>query len=345
MARRLTSGHLTRNSDAGEFIEVFLIGAALSVLVVRSLLALTDYPTIGGGSLHVAHMLWGGLLMMAAIITLLAFVDRHVQELAAAIAGIGFGVFIDEIGKFLTADNNYFFRPAIALIYVIFIGLFLLARAVLAGPRLDQRGSLANAMDLLKDGLDGTIEKRSRVHALLLLRQSADTELTRSLRAFAAGLADRPPAFRWARQVVHWLDARYAALAANVWFDRVVVLAVGVYAVGSVIAVGLLIVSQGAHWADAATVVQGLSTLAGSLLILRGIPALVVSRLAAYHWFRRGILVWILIAQVFVFYTSQLAGTAGLVVDLVAYGLVRFVLSREIADAARTDVALSAVPN
>jgi hypothetical protein len=44
----------------------------------------------------------------------------------------------------------------------------------------------------------------------------------------------------------------------------------------------------------------------------------------------RGLLVWILVTQVFVFYSSQLAGLGGLVVDLVAYGSLRFAITREI---------------
>ena len=234
MARRLIRGRLTRSSEAGEFLEIFLIGAAVSALGVRWLLALTGYPRVGGGGLHVAHVLWGGLLMLAAIIALLLFLDRRVQQGAAGIAGIGFGVFIDEIGKFLTADSDYFFRPAIALIYVIFVGLFLLLRVVLSAPNLDSRESLANAMDLLQDGLDGTIEEGARAHATLLLRQSAGSALTQSLEGFAAGLADRPPPFDWARRATRRLDAWYDAAVENPLFERAVVLAVGVYAAGSV---------------------------------------------------------------------------------------------------------------
>jgi hypothetical protein len=51
--------------------------------------------------------------------------------------------------------------------------------------------------------------------------------------------------------------------------------------------------------------------------------------MVAYRWFMRGLLVWLLITQVFVFYSSQLAGTGGLVVDLIAYGSLRFALTRE----------------
>ena len=335
MVPSLTRGRLTRSSDAGEFLELFLIGAAVSAVGVRWLLALTGYPRVGGGGLHVAHMLWGGLLMVVAIIALLLFLDRRVQQIAAGIGGIGFGVFIDEIGKFLTADNDYFFRPAIALIYIIFIGLFLLLRVVLSGPRLDPRESLANAMDLLEDGLDGTIGEGTRAQATLLLRQSADSALTRSLAGYAAGLADRPPVFSWARRAARRLDAMYDAVVENPFFERAVVLTVGLYAAGSVITVGLLIASQGESLTNSATGGQALSTFAGSLLVLRGIPDLAVSRVAAYRWFRRGVLVWILVAQVFVFYTSQLAGIGGLIADLVAYGVIRYMFAREIARAAR----------
>ena len=74
-------------------------------------------------------MLWGGLLMLAALVIVLSFLGRAAERVSAIIGGIGFGMFIDEVGKFVTSDNNYFFRPAASLIYVIFILLFLVARA------------------------------------------------------------------------------------------------------------------------------------------------------------------------------------------------------------------------
>ena len=38
----------------------------MAVLVTRLYLTLTGFPKVGGGGLHLAHLLWGGLLMLAA---------------------------------------------------------------------------------------------------------------------------------------------------------------------------------------------------------------------------------------------------------------------------------------
>src|SRR2546430_3149643 len=113
-----------RNLRAGELLERFLVSAVAALLAVRFFLGLTGFPRLGGGGLHIAHMLWGGGLMIAALLVLLGYLGQRVRRAAAVVAGIGFGLFIDELGKFITSDNNYFFRPAIALIYVIFVFMF-----------------------------------------------------------------------------------------------------------------------------------------------------------------------------------------------------------------------------
>jgi hypothetical protein len=104
--------------------ETLIIAGVATVLMIRTQLWLTNYPQLGGHGLHIAHLLWGGLFMLLAIGLLLTFAGRPVLRAAAIVGGVGFGFFIDELGKFVTADNNYFYRPAAALIYLIFVGLF-----------------------------------------------------------------------------------------------------------------------------------------------------------------------------------------------------------------------------
>jgi hypothetical protein len=72
--------------------EVFLFTAIATVLVVRALLAVTGYPKIGGGGLHIAHVLWGGLAMAVAVVMGLAGLGSRIRTWAAFIGGIGFGL-------------------------------------------------------------------------------------------------------------------------------------------------------------------------------------------------------------------------------------------------------------
>jgi hypothetical protein len=96
------------------------------------------YPQVGGSKLHIAHVLWGGLLLLAALLTTLSFLSPAAKPLAATAGGVGFGLFIDEVGKFVTKDVNYFYRPAIAIIYEQ-IHLQLAATRS-APPELDHNG-------------------------------------------------------------------------------------------------------------------------------------------------------------------------------------------------------------
>src|SRR6266704_5878133 len=117
-------------NDRPLLVDAFLISAVLTVLALRVYLAAAHYPQLGGNGLHIAHVLWGGLLMVAAIGMLLSLLTRTWQLIAAVVGGVGFGLFIDELGKFLTSDNNYFFKPTATLIYALFIVLFLMAREI-----------------------------------------------------------------------------------------------------------------------------------------------------------------------------------------------------------------------
>jgi hypothetical protein len=340
MVQRILSRR-TRNSDAVTLLETFFVAAVVSFLGIRAFLAVTGYPRVGGGGLHIAHMLWGGLLMLVALGMLLIFLDRPVQHVAAVVAGLGFGTFIDEIGKFLTSDNNYFFRPAVALVYVIFVLLFLIGRAVVGRRRLTPRESLANALEIVAGHLEGPIEPRDRERIRALLRHAPrDSSLVHDVRRYLDNLPTAVEHDSWLEAIPARLARRYERLAASAWFDRALVVAVVAYTIAAVAGVLALAFTTGASSsADTWTVShlgESLSTLAGAALVGRGVLALPGSRAGAYRWFLHGLLVWILVTQVFVFYSSQLAGLGGLAVDLVAYASLRLALESEASEEGKT---------
>lgn len=109
-----------------DIIDTFTLASIASIVIIRGFLLITGFPQIGGDTYHIAHVLWGGLfLAIALLISLLSQVNRLV---VALIGGIGFGFFIDEVGKFVTSDNNYFYDGAFFLMYVTILMIWLIAR-------------------------------------------------------------------------------------------------------------------------------------------------------------------------------------------------------------------------
>lgn len=101
---------LVKRENASELVLTMMIWAVVGLLGIRLYLEVTGYPVVGRGNWHIAHMLWGGLLMLTAGIVNFSYHGNKIRKFTAGVFGLGFGLFIDEIGKFLSRDNNYFFN-------------------------------------------------------------------------------------------------------------------------------------------------------------------------------------------------------------------------------------------
>jgi hypothetical protein len=325
---------LPRDPAASSHLAGFLVSTVVTVLLVRGLLAAAGYPQVGGAGLHIAHVLWGGLLMAIAFVLLLSFAGPVVRPAGAVVGGIGFGLFVDEVGKFVTDDNDYFYAPTAALIYVVVVALVLLGE-VLHGRRPHHPSEyLAGAADHAVAGLVGGFTPAARTEARALLERAGRVRGSAEVEALLDVVEEDPD------ELANPIDAVGAAVVrlthrvvAARWVPWVTVTALTL--------AGLVTVGRGvlAWWAGADVppwIVGGLllSGAASFAWAVRGLVVVRRNRWAGYTAFRRAVLLSLLVTQVFLFRIEQWAATAGLVVDLVVLGLIAAELSQ--MDAART---------
>jgi hypothetical protein len=320
---------VARDVDAGANLQVFLVSAVVAVLVTRLYLELTGFPRIGGGGLHIAHLLWGGLLMLVALVLLLALLGKRAKRWAAILGGLGFGLFVDELGKFVTDDNNYFFKPAIALIYVLFVGLFLVFRAI-ERRSLSSDELLVNAADMLREVIMGGATRAEVVRARRLLgRSGVDGPVADGLRDAIESASRAPERVSPIATAATFAWRTYDRLLAWPWFARaiwVVFVAQAVVSLITAIALGWTTMRTDAPPLQLASLIASTISLG---FVLIGVVRLPRSRLDAYRWFERGVLVSIFLTQVIIFWQAQLPALGGLVWDLVLLTVLRFLAKQE----------------
>jgi hypothetical protein len=315
----------------GRLVEVFLVSAAVCVLCIRAALSVTGYPQIGGGGLHVAHVLFGGIGMAVALVLMMVSLTEPAMHLAAVIGGVGFGAFIDEIGKFLTSDNDYFYRPAVAVMYMTFVAIYIAARSIERRARPSQAAYLANVLDLSKEAVAGNLDEEEARRAREYLAQcdqgdpvvaSIGTILDRigTAPAHAPGLIAKNR---------NRMRSLYRGIMRQRWFTTLVV---SVFvATGLVAFVQGIVVLAGKRRSELSFTGWGelVSDLAVGVFVVLGLMRMRRSRLAAYRMFARAVLVSIFLAQMFAFYRIQFWAIAGLAAVVLFWGILQYMIGEE----------------
>lgn len=147
-----------RRQGAERYLQLTILSFAASVSLTRLILELTGYPQLGNSTLHIAHVLYGGVILYAASLLPLLYANRWAYTWGAILSGVGVGLFIDEVGKFITQSNDYFFPAAAPIIYAFFLITVLLYLRVRNQPEADIRGELYTVMEILQEVLDHDLE-------------------------------------------------------------------------------------------------------------------------------------------------------------------------------------------
>jgi len=311
-----------RREGAERYLFVTLVSFAATVIATRWFLTLTGFPRIGGGDLHIAHALWGGAALFAAAILPILLAGRFVYLASALLSGVGIGLFIDEVGKFISAENDYFYPAAAPIIYATFLIAVLVWLRARRPDDPDPRSQLLTALELFEESVEGDLQRAERDD----LRERLASAATRAPRAEQRRLASVLLGFlddeevlvapdpvdrfgglraRWRARGDRWLGGRGLRILLIG-----ALLATGVGQIVALVAIGLGVQFDFSQLPPAFTrfqlvhlVVEG---VAGVLLVVGGLLITVVGRhrlgwTLAYF----GLLVALTLGDLISFYTRQ----------------------------------------
>ena len=179
-----------QRTRAETYLQITLLSFAASVSLTRLFLELAGYPQLGNQTLHIAHVLYGGVFLFAASLLPLIYANKWALTWSALLSGVGIGLFIDEVGKFITQTNDYFYPAAAPIIYAFFLLTTLLYLRLSREPSLDARGELYAVLDTLGEVLDHSLEPEEHQDMRLRLQRILDKTSNPALRSLAIELRD-----------------------------------------------------------------------------------------------------------------------------------------------------------
>jgi hypothetical protein len=325
---------VVRRSHAESYLLTSLVAFAASVVLTRAFLQLTGFPQIGNSVLHIAHALWGGLFLFVAVLLPLAFANRWALQASAVLSGLGIGLFIDEVGKFITQANDYFFPPSLSLIYGFFMLCVFLYIFFRRSHQENPRRAMYHAFDGLQDALDGDLDsgEAARIEAQLDIAKQSDREEIASL-ATALGqyieiekehLPAADPGF-W-RRIAKKVDG----LGQRLGRRRHRALISGILILWLVIVIGYIVIlvqggsnldEQVVQWSG---VLIGIQALTGCLMLAAGLGWFTKKEEWGLKFGISGFLLSLVALQLVYFYLSQFSA---LTTTLILYAFLQVLLA------------------
>lgn len=200
---------------ADRYFRLNLLSFAASVTLTRIILEATGYPQLGGETFHIAHVLPGGVLLYAGCLLPLVYANRWAYTWSSVLSGVGVGLFIDEVGKFITQSNDYFFPAAAPIIYAFFGTSVLIYTRIAKGAPQGTREEFFAVLESLGAAIDHEMDPEEHDELIERLQRIEDEEagtdlglLSRQLLGYvdskAVKIAHQEP--KITHKARHWWD-------------------------------------------------------------------------------------------------------------------------------------------
>ena len=315
-----------RRDKAENYMLISLVAFAVTVVITRVYLELAGYPQLGNSVLHIAHALWGGLLLFVAVLLPLALANRWAIQASALLGGIGMGLFIDEVGKFITQANDYFFPPALSIVYGFFLLTVFVYLHFRRPHRRDSRQALYHAFERLQDVLDGDLDTKeaARIEAQLAIAKQSDRDEMVSLADAISGYLQKEKRYLSAVEPGYWKRTATRVSASGRRLGRPVhraiisvLLILWVAVVIGYIAIlaqgGANLDSQVVEWRGPLIVIQA---MIGGLMILAVLAWLTGNEERGLRFAVSGFLLSLVALQTLYFYLSQFSAITATLLQL-----------------------------
>ena len=311
--------------------KLFIITAVLTIFLTRLYLHITGYPAIDNGVIHIAHAALGGILMMIGYALMLRFFGFRMHQFASVIGGIGFGLFIDELGKFITHNNDYFFSRAISLIYLIFVGMIIWSWNT-HRRKLSKKEYLLYALSIIQDAvIERGIDESNRDRALKYLRScnQSDPMVVQSMKTVAI-LKITP-----VKSLGYWENLRnsfndiFSRFVKSGYTEILIDTLFIIKAITIPIIVVIVLLSEPLFDTDFA-ILQLIATGVAGGFVAAGVLKLRFSKVKAYELFMKSLLIDIFLTQTFLFYRVEFSGLILLGFNFFLYVVLDALLSRNI---------------
>lgn len=317
-----------QNLDSPILRENFFVSSVTTIVVIRVFLKLTGYPQIGISELHFAHLLWGGLFMLFSLLLFITYVSKSSQRTAVLVGGIGFGAFIDELGKFITRDNDYFFQPAIALMYAIFVLLFLTSK-LLERQQASRKEYLINALEMVKEAVINELDSQEKEQALKYLSKANTSDpLVIALQQFLDKVDALPvPSQSLIIRIRHQITDYYIQLSRSEFLSKFLGIILGAQAIAIIVTtaygpVDVFSMSFSEYG-------RLFSSLLALWFVICGFIAFAIkSQQWGYRLFKISILNTLLLTQFFQFYDDSITALVGISVNILLLLVVDYILEK-----------------